>query len=83
MKDAATGNGKGVTKVGVRQFRDGLSQYLQRVQDGDVFVVTDRGRAIARVVPINGDDVMERLIAEGLVTPASSPKRLASAGSQS
>jgi prevent-host-death family protein len=61
-------------EVGIRELRDHLSRYLERVQDGEVVVVTDRGRAIARVVAMNGERPIDRLIQEGLVTPARKPK---------
>jgi prevent-host-death family protein len=64
-------------EVGVRELRDHLSRYLDRVRDGDEVVVTDRGRAIARVVPVGSERVLDRLIAEGIVTPARRPKRRA------
>ena len=64
-------------EVGIRQLRDHLSQYIQQVEAGHEVVVTDRGRAVARVVPINGMRAIDRLIAEGLVTPAVSGKRRA------
>lgn len=64
-----------MTEVGIRQLRDHLSQYLDRVQDGEEVVVTDRGRAIARVLPMNGERTIDRLIADGLVTPATRPGR--------
>jgi len=62
-------------EVGVRELRNHLSRYLDRVRDGDEVIVTDRGRAIARVVPVGGERVLDRLIAEGVVTPARQPKR--------
>jgi prevent-host-death family protein len=62
-------------EVGVRELRNHLSRYLDRVRHGDEFVVTDRGRAIARVVPVGAERVLDRLIAEGIVTPAQRPKR--------
>jgi prevent-host-death family protein len=62
-------------EVGVREFRNHLSRYLDRVRGGDEVVVTDRGRAIARVVPVSGERILDRLIAEGIVTPARRPKR--------
>jgi prevent-host-death family protein len=62
-------------EVGVRELRNHLSRYLDRVRDGDEFVVTDRGRAIARVVPVGAERVLDRLIADGTVTPARQPKR--------
>jgi prevent-host-death family protein len=62
-------------EVGIRELRNHLSRYLDRVRDGDEVVVTDRGRAIARVVPVSGERILDRLIAEGIVTPARRPKR--------
>jgi prevent-host-death family protein len=64
-------------EVGIRELRDHLSRYLDRVRDGDEVVITDRGRAIARVVPVGAERVLDRLIAEGIVTPARRPKRRA------
>lgn len=57
-------------EIGIRELRDHLSQYLKHVESGEEVVVTDHGRAVARVVPINGTPMIDRLIAEGLVTPA-------------
>ena len=57
-------------EVGVRELRNHLSRYLDRVRDGNELVVTDRGRAIARLVPVGGERVLDRLIGEGVVTPA-------------
>ena len=64
-------------EVGVRELRDNLSRYLDRVRAGEELVVTDRGRAIARVLPVGAERVLDRLIAEGVVTPALRPKRRA------
>jgi prevent-host-death family protein len=64
-------------EVGVRELRNNLSRYLDRVRDGEEVVVTDRGRAIARVSPIGVERVLDRLIAEGVVTPATQQKRRA------
>jgi prevent-host-death family protein len=62
-------------EVGVKELRDHLSRYLDRVRGGDEVVVTDRGRAIARVVPVGGERILDRLITEGIVTPTRRPKR--------
>ena len=62
-------------EVGIRELRDHLSRYLERVQRGEEVVVTDHGRAIARVLPMSGERTIDRLIAQGLVTPAKQPKR--------
>lgn len=62
-------------EVGIRQLRSNLSDYLDRVRDGDEVVVTDRGSAVARIVPIVGGRALDRLVAEGLVTPCTKPTR--------
>jgi prevent-host-death family protein len=62
-------------EVGVRELRNNLSRYLERVQAGEEVLVTDRGRAVARVLPLSGERTLDRLIAEGLVTPARQAKR--------
>ena len=62
-------------EVGVRELRNNLSRYLDRVRCGEEVVVTDRGRAIARVLPVGAERTLDRLIAEGVVTPARQPKR--------
>ncbi len=62
-------------EVGVRELRNNLSRYLDRVRNGEEVVVTDRGRAIARVLPVGAERALDRLIAEGVVTPAQRPKR--------
>ncbi len=64
-------------EVGIRELKNHLSRYLARVRDGDEVVVTDRGRAIARVVPFGDERVLDRLVAEGLVTPARREKQQA------
>lgn len=62
-------------EVGVRELRNNLSRFLDRVRSGEEVVVTDRGRAIARVVPLGAERALDRLIAQGVVTPARQPKR--------
>lgn len=61
-------------EIGIRELRNQLSRYIERVKEGEEIIVTDRGRAVARVVPIDGEDVLARLIAEGKVTPAKYPR---------
>lgn len=62
-------------EVGVRELRNNLSRYLDRVRQGEEVVVTDRGSAVARVLPVGAERVLDRLIAEGVVTPAPKRKR--------
>jgi prevent-host-death family protein len=61
--------------VGVRELRDHLSSHLERVKAGGELVVTERGRPIARVVSASAGTRLERLIAVGVVTPPSRPRR--------
>lgn len=66
-------------EVGVRELKNNLSRYLARVSQGSEVIVTDRGRAIAKITPIGTKRTMDRLIAEGIVTPTGSVKGLAPA----
>lgn len=61
--------------IGIRELRDTLSKQLDRVREGHTIVVTDHGKPIARIVPIEGHSVFDRLVAEGKITPATSRKR--------
>ena len=56
--------------VGVREARQNLSVYLQRVQAGETFTVTDHGRPVALLgpVPASGDPLAD-LVARGLADP--------------
>jgi prevent-host-death family protein len=62
-------------EVGIRELRGSLRDYLALVRDGDELVITDRGTAIARIVPLHGGRTLDRVIAEGLVTPATQLSR--------
>ena len=42
-----------VVRVGVREFRENLRSYLDRIEAGDEVVITDRGRPVARLAPID------------------------------
>ena len=41
------------TAVGVRDLKAHLSAYLERVAGGERLTVTDRGRAVATLAPVN------------------------------
>ena len=60
--------------TGVRQLRDRLSHYLAQVRAGATVTVTDHGRPIARIVPIDRLSTLEQLISEGRVRPATAEK---------
>lgn len=40
-----------MARVGIRELRDHLSQYLKCVKAGEQVIGTERGRAIAHLVP--------------------------------
>lgn len=51
--------------VGVRELRQNLSRYLERVKAGDALEVTERGRVVARLVPGGGSaDLYAELAAQ-------------------
>ena len=58
--------------VGIRELRAGLSRYVEQVKQGEEIVVTEHGKPVARLVPMNGERKIDRLIREGVVTPARS-----------
>lgn len=62
-------------EVGVRELRDQLRHWLDAVGKGDEVTVTERGRPIARLIGVAAPPPLERLIAEGVVSPAKRPRR--------
>jgi antitoxin (DNA-binding transcriptional repressor) of toxin-antitoxin stability system len=60
-------------QVGMRELRHKLRQYLARVEAGEFFQVTVFGRPVAELRPVQAGKGLERLIAEGRVTPALTP----------
>jgi prevent-host-death family protein len=58
-------------RVGVRELRQNLSVYLERVIAGERLEVTDRGHPVAMLIPLTpGATLVERLVAEGRAIPA-------------
>ncbi len=54
-----------MNQVGVRELRQNLSRYLREVKEGETFVVTERGREVARLAPSGpADSPLARLVAE-------------------
>ena len=52
-------------RVGVRQFRDHMREFLDRVAAGDEVVLTDRGVPVARVVAY--DSKFQDLVDRGVI----------------
>ena len=60
-------------RIGVRELNQDTSRVLERVQGGETIEITDRGRPVARLVPV-GDNAtaLTRLVASGrAVAPVS------------
>jgi prevent-host-death family protein len=60
--------------VGVRELRQNLSVYLDRVKKGEALTVTEHGAPVAILRPLPAaPDVLTRLVAEGRATPPTRP----------
>lgn len=58
--------GRRGSSVGVRELRQNLSVYLDRVKKGEALTVTEHGAPVAVLRPIDaGQSVLDRLVAEG------------------
>lgn len=66
-------------EVGVRELRDQLSRHLAEVREGRTVTVTDHGRPIARIVPVERPTKLDQLRAEGRVQRARTRKQRAPA----
>ena len=59
------------TTVGVRELRQNLSVYLDRVKQGAALQVTEHGRVVAVLCPVPPNaSRYDILVAQGLITPA-------------
>ncbi len=53
-------------RIGVRELNQHTSQVLARVVGGETIEITERGRPVARLVPVNDDlPALSRLVASG------------------
>jgi prevent-host-death family protein len=51
-------------RVSIGRLKARLSEYLDRTRAGQSVVVTDRGRPVARLVPLSGAEAVEGRVAE-------------------
>lgn len=63
-----------VVKVGVRELRENLRAWLDRVKSGDEVVITERGRPVAKIAALEPRSRLEELIELGIVRPPLKPK---------
>lgn len=74
VPDAQNGRGATVSHmeaIGVRELRRDASRWLARVRAGEAFLITDRGRPVARLVPLPETDGYDALVAAGRIAPGS------------
>lgn len=53
--------------VGVREFRDNVSKYLERVARGERLTVSRHGQPMAELLPPGGERSIDELIDAGIV----------------
>ena len=58
--------------IGIRALQQHASEVVRRAAAGETLTITDRGRPVARIVPLITSP-LERMISEGLASPASLP----------
>ncbi len=65
-------------RVGVRELRQNLSVYLERVKAGETLEVTDHGQPVARLdpIPVEPMSIIDQMIADGRATAATFDHRL-------
>jgi prevent-host-death family protein len=57
--------------VGVRELRQNLSVYLERIKLGETLRITERGQPVALLTPLDGEmSRVDALVAAGLARPA-------------
>ena len=58
-------------QVGIRDLKEHASALIRRVAAGETITITDRGRPVARIVPLREHDAWrDRMVEEGRLVPA-------------
>ena len=55
--------------IGVRELRQRATEYLRQVEAGRTLEVTNRGRPVARLVPIRAASRRQQLVQRGRIVP--------------
>jgi prevent-host-death family protein len=59
------------SQVGIRELKEQASAVIRRVVAGETIEVTDRGRPVARLIPLRYDETWwDQMITEGRAVPA-------------
>jgi len=58
------------TTIGIRELKAHLSHTLQQVKAGETVIITERGKPIGRIVPVESslEDRMQALMAAGVLS---------------
>ena len=64
------------TRVGVREAKIHLSRYLKMVKKGAKVIITDRGKPVGKIIPIEPSELslserIQRLEEQGIIEPGS------------
>lgn len=62
-------------QVGIRELKAQLSAYVAAARNGERIVITDRGVAVAEIVPVSGATALQRLIDAGVAMPPTTRTR--------
>ena len=69
-----------VKKANIGELKTHLSLYVKGVKNGGKVVITERNKPVAKIVPLDDDDLYEteeeQLIAEGILLPPKNTKPL-------
>ena len=64
-------------RIGIRELRQHASVYVDLAEKGVIVDITNRGRLVARLVPVREpESPLERLVAAGIILPAEEPGNL-------
>ncbi len=57
-----------IVKVGTRELKAKLSEYMQRVKKGETVIVTERGKSIGQIIPIQPtiEEKLQALVDAGM-----------------
>jgi len=70
FQGASCATTESMIKAGIRELRQNVSVLIRRVIEGETIEVIQRGRPVARIVPVHGRSVLDRMIADGRAAAA-------------
>jgi len=54
-------------RVGIRELKAHLSEYVRKIKDGNTVVITERGTDVGRIIPVSGllEERIQNLVRSG------------------